>query len=158
MAVLANIQPNDIILEPSAGQGAIVDAIHRVSSEVTVYCCELMPENVVILDKKKFVVMLGNDFLDGGTEFKPVFNKILMNPPFSGHQDIEHVQKAYSLLKDGGRLVAIMSGHAFSASHKVDKEFRNWLDDLGGTVTDIEAGTFKESGTMVGAKLVVLDK
>ena len=39
------IHENDTVLEPSAGRGALIKAIHRACPSVTVECYELMPEN-----------------------------------------------------------------------------------------------------------------
>ena len=53
------IHENDTVLEPSAGRGALIKAIHRACPSVTVECYELMPENrdfafvgnVILLDE-----------------------------------------------------------------------------------------------------------
>src|SRR5690606_16798614 len=47
---LANIAKGQTILEPSAGQGAIIHAIQR-AVDTNVYCCELMPLNQTFLNK-----------------------------------------------------------------------------------------------------------
>ena len=38
---------------------------------------------------------------------EPVYDTIVMNPPFEKFQDIDHVRHAFDLLKPGGRVVAI---------------------------------------------------
>src|SRR5690606_32014413 len=49
------------------------------------------------------------DFLAWGGE---VFDRIVMNPPFSEGRWQAHIQHAASLLADGGRLVAILPASA----------------------------------------------
>lgn len=39
------IHEDDTVLEPSAGRGALIKAIHRACPSVAVACYELMPEN-----------------------------------------------------------------------------------------------------------------
>lgn len=75
---LAEIKLDDGILEPSAGQGAIVNAIQRDCAGITVWGYELMPINQTFLNKIAGFKLLGNDFL---TECDTLFDKIIANPP-----------------------------------------------------------------------------
>ncbi|WP_172403187.1 PLxRFG domain-containing protein [Pseudomonas aeruginosa] len=90
------------------------------------------------------------------------YDRIVMNPPFSKGRDIQHVQHAYSLLKPGGRLVAIMSEGAFFQSNKAAENFRAWLDGLGATSERLPEGSFMDPAlpvnTGVNARMVVIDK
>ena len=102
------VHENEKVLEPSAGTGAIIDAIHRSCKDVVVDCFELMPENKEILSKKENIRILGDDF----TNFDlSLYDKIIANPPFSKNQDIRHVRRMYEHLSDGGTVAAIMSKH-----------------------------------------------
>ena len=56
------VHEDEKVLEPSAGTGAIIDAIHRSCPDVIVDCYELMPENKEILSKKDNIRILGDDF------------------------------------------------------------------------------------------------
>lgn len=144
------------ILEPSAGTGAIIQAVHRKWPHKIVSAYELMPENRTVLEGISDCNILGDDFLKHDTKQK--FDCIVMNPPFKSHQDIEHVKKAYDTLEDGGALISITSNHWRFASHKIDKEFKAWLEEVDAEVNDIEPGSFKDSGTMVAANFVVIRK
>ncbi|MEQ6579125.1 PLxRFG domain-containing protein [Pseudomonas aeruginosa] len=90
------------------------------------------------------------------------YDRIVMNPPFSKGRDIQHVQHAYSLLKAGGRLVAIMGEGAFFQSNKAAENFRAWLDGLGATSERLPEGSFMDPAlpvnTGVNARMVVIDK
>jgi hypothetical protein len=81
-----------------------------------------------------------------------------MNPPFEKLQDVAHVLHAFNMLKDDGRLVAIMSPSAFFRSDKKCQDFRDWFEQLGGEKIDLPAGSFKDSGTNVSSVMVVIDK
>lgn len=52
------VHEDEKVLEPSAGTGAIIDAIHRSCPDVIVDCYELMPENKEILAKRIIYVFL----------------------------------------------------------------------------------------------------
>lgn len=158
MIDLADIQDGESILEPSAGNGNILDGIKQYSQDYSLnVILEAIEYNYTlseILEMKQYKVV-SNDF----TEFRPFnkYDKIIMNPPFEKNQDVDHVLKAYECLKDGGKLVAIMSPHWTFANDSKSVNFRNWLSDKG-YYEKLPEGSFKESGTGVNTVLVVIDK
>jgi len=155
LVAYADLKSTDRILEPSAGQGAIIKAINKATSSIP-YCYELMEVNRIILNKSGLLFhFIGNDFLD---DYEWVYDKIIANPPFAKNQDIDHLLKMYEHLCDGGRLVCIMSNSWVNGSQKKQKEFREWLESVNADIIDIDAGAFKESGTMVGGKIVIINK
>ena len=154
---LAEIETTDEVLEPSAGQGAIVSAIHRAGlMGITVWGYELMPENQTVVEKILGFRLLGSDFLECDTSF----DKIVANPPFSKNQDIDHIRKMYECLRPGGRIVTVASNHwrQRESTQKKESSFRNWIAEVGAEVHDLEKGRFKESGTMVSSCVLVIDK
>jgi hypothetical protein len=168
---LANINsPDLLVLEPSAGQGAIVNCILEKEPGLIVHAYELMDVNRMFLEKIKDCVILGEDFLDsfksigegthtsGGTHSNLLFDRIVANPPFSKNQDIDHVTEMYNRLRKGGRLVSIVSESWINGSQKKQMNFKNWLDEIDAEIIDIEKGSFKESGTMVGGKILIINK
>lgn len=159
----AEVEPHHLILEPSAGQGAIIEALHRVfpKYDKQISCVELMDVNEFILRNKTAkklwnVGLVRNDFLT--VSFNQKFDRIIANPPFSKNQDIDHIRKMYDLLVPGGRLISIASNHWKLSDNAKETAFRNWLYDLGADVEDIEAGRFKSSGTMVGGCIIIINK
>jgi hypothetical protein len=76
---LAEIQTGHKILEPSAGQGAIVNAIHRCFPGIPVDCYELMELNRIFLTKLGNTTILGEDFLTSPKQ--PTYDRIIANPP-----------------------------------------------------------------------------
>lgn len=154
---LAEIKPGDKVLEPSAGQGAIVDAIHRVQPEITVDVLELMEENRDILLNKN-VNFIGEDFMNIPVKYRNYYDVIVANPPFSKNQDVDHIRKMYDCLKPGGRLVSLASTHWKTSSNRKENEFSSWISELGAFVEDIPPGEFKESGTGIATCIIVIDK
>ncbi|HFH4229074.1 PLxRFG domain-containing protein [Pseudomonas aeruginosa] len=153
----ADIQGGMDVLEPSAGMGHMADAI-REQTGVEPEVVELSGERRELLEAKGYN-LVGSDFMEvSGKQY----DRIVMNPPFSKGRDIQHVQHAYSLLKPGGRLVAIMSEGAFFQSNKAAENFRAWLDGLGATSERLPEGSFMDPAlpvnTGVNARMVLIDK
>ena len=147
------IHEDDTVLEPSAGRGALIKAIHRACPSVMVECYELMPENREFLHTLSNVILLDEDFTKDSVGS---YTKIIANPPFSGNQDIDHIKLMYDRLEQGGTLAAITSQHWKFASEKKCIDFRNWLKEVHGEVFEISAGEFKESGTSIRTMAVGL--
>lgn len=155
LVYLADLKQHDTILEPSAGQGAIIKAINKVC-DVTPDCFELMSVNTIVLNNSGLRFnLVGNDFLKHKGK---TYSKIIANPPFSNNQDIDHLKEMYKCLSRGGRLVCITSESWVFGNQKKQIEFREWLDASGADIINIKKGAFQESGTMVGGKIIIIDK
>lgn len=142
------------VLEPSAGGGAIADALRDAGHNVT--CIEKHASLAQILELKGHDVRQW-DFMD--VSGLPMFDAVLMNPPFERGQDCQHVERAYrEFLKPGGALVAIMGAGVKFREQNPYKAFRAWLELVGGEMIDIPAGAFKESGTGVASVMVIITK
>ncbi|MCG6195654.1 methyltransferase [Leptospira sp. FAT2] len=153
----AEISPGMEVLEPSAGKGDLSETILD-SSGIKPDTIEYYGPLREILQKKEFN-LVGQDFL----EFKDKqYDRIIMNPPFEKGQDAIHVQHAYALLKPGGRLVSIMSEGPFFRGDSKSKQFRDWLDKMGGESEPLPEGSFLGSEafrqTGVNTRIVILDK
>ena len=148
-------------LSPSAGQGAMIDAILKVRPRVRIWVVELMDVNRVILYKKYkdaiYMIKGTNDFLE--TKPTPSYDVIIANPPFTKNQDIDHLRHMYNQLKPGGQMVCMTSKHWEQSSNKKETEFREWLMDLDNCgVLDVKANAFKSSGTSIETNIVVIWK
>ncbi|MBP6238827.1 MAG: hypothetical protein KA536_21945 [Saprospiraceae bacterium] len=161
---IADIHEGDIILEPSAGQGAIIEAIRRFGIKAPVFYVEKMKENSDILLRKTTsstdfkayeIIVDDSDFLK--MEVNEAFTKIIANPPFQNNQDISHVRHMYSLLKPKGRLVSLVIDN-WDTADKKKKQFIQWLKDLDAEIIDVPAGAFKQSGTNVPTKIIIINK
>jgi hypothetical protein len=155
LVYLSGIGVGDTILEPSAGQGSIIRSINKVC-DIVPDCYEIMDINREILNKSGLRFnLIGDNFLNhGGVGY----DKIIANPPFSKNQDIDHLQMMYSYLNVGGRSVCITSNSWVMGEQKKQVEFKKWLDSLDVLIIDIEDGDFKDSGTMVGGKIIIINK
>ena len=105
---VADIQPHHDVLEPSCGKGDIVEAIRENHPGANVTAIEFNQTLQDVLSAKGLDVQFA-DFL----EHRGAYDRIVMNPPFESGADIDHVRHAYSLLREGGRVVAIMSEGPF---------------------------------------------
>lgn len=153
---LAEIEPSHEVVEPSAGQGSIVKAIFRSCEDLLVVkTFELMPLNQTFLDKIEGAMSIGSDFL---TECDTTFDRIIANPPFNKNQDIDHIRKMYDCLRPGGRLVSIASKHWEYSGNKKETAFKEWLNEVGSTIEQVPAGSFKESGTSIATCIIIIDK
>jgi hypothetical protein len=152
----AGIEPGMDVLEPSAGTGNIAEAIRKIGVEPD--CFEVSHALREILDLKGFT-LIGHDFMDSNGKR---YDCVIMNPPFSNGQDIEHTRRAYSILKPNGRVVSIVSEGVFFRQDKKAVAFREWLEEIGGTDEKLPSGTFQGAGllaqTGVQARLVIVDK
>jgi phospholipid N-methyltransferase len=155
MVALAGIEPGNEVLEPSAGTGRLLDALispdqtdwkgARVSRLVAV---ELNPA----LAKRLRVTyacadVREGDFLERNGDLGK-FDRVIMNPPYENGADIKHIQHAITMLKPGGRLVALCA----NGPRQNDK-----LKPLASSWETLPAETFEESGTKVNAALLVID-
>jgi len=136
------------VLEPSAGIGNLVSEILVAGAE-KVDIVEQNPASVKIL-KEKYHYIYEGDFLSW--EPTVLYDRVVMNPPFTKNQDVKHVEKAFSLLKNGGKLVSIMAGN------RTRKPFLELIKDKDYEIIDLPAGSFKESGTMVNCMVLILEK
>lgn len=155
---LAEISTSDNILEPSAGDGSIIRAINRALPNKNISCFELMPINRESLKTLSTANLIGDDFLTYSNLPITQFDKIIANPPFSKNQDIDHIYKMYSSLKENGRIVTIASRHWLSSNNKKESQFRDWLQEIGATTHDVPQGAFKESGTNIQTIIIVINK
>ncbi len=152
MVSLANIRIGMQVLEPGAGAGAIADVI-RALDNCYLHTIEINPSLCKILWGRGYQTKCA-DFLD----HVGVYDRIIANPPFENLMDIVHVLHMYRLLAPRGRIVTIMSNSSFTNSRKIAVEFREWLDQVGGTVEKLPSDTFKFEGANVNSHLVVIDK
>ena len=152
---MAELEAHHSALEPSCGKGDLADVIYERVGDVT--CVEVNADMERYLAEKPYGYTIA-DFLALMPGEVGEFDRIVMNPPFSKQQDIDHICHAYSLLKPGGVLVSILSPSPFYRTNKKSVDFREWLDTLGAEVVDIDAGAFKESGTMIATKIIKINK
>lgn len=152
MLELAEIEDGMRVLEPSAGQGDIAVCLRNYTQDV--WCVELDASRAAMLRSLGFVTRQG-DFLAEKPERR--FDRVLMNPPFSNGRDVAHVIHALKFLKPGGRLVAVMANAVTFRETAPYPQMRKIIERLGGSIEELPAGSFKDSGTGVSTVLVTLN-
>lgn len=147
------------VLEPSAGEGALAEAVRNAMAMYggsgTVECVEIDERLVEVLRRKGFPTT-HSDFLS--LDPAPDYDAVVMNPPFAVSQDIAHIRHAYQFLRPGGRLAAIAGAGVEFRQDKDYKAFRAWLKRLKGHVEPLPEGSFREAGTDVRTVLVTVRK
>ena len=171
-AWLANINKDDVVLEPSAGTGGL--AIHAKNAGAKVNVNELSKRRASLLERMGFDRVTTED-AEQIHNILPENERptvILMNPPFSraaqrmGDKrvlgtDQRHVEAALKYLQDGGRLVAIMG--APMKEGKETNSFAKWLSEIKkqynvvGHVI-IPRGVYSKYGTNFPTRMLVIDK
>lgn len=141
-------------LEPSAGHGAIADAM-VLAGAAAVTCVEKDAACCAVLRSKGLDVIEGDFLMCGPLKMRP--DRTVMNPPFSRQRDIDHVLAAFSRLRPGGVLVAVMSGGVEFRSDRKTTEFRA-LAEKHGAIERLPDASFRESGTDVRTVVVTMHK
>jgi hypothetical protein len=121
------------VLEPSCGDGLIMDAI-RVRGH-RAFGVEYHAVRAAEARSKGHNVLTAN-FLE--CPASPVYDMVVMNPPFSGRHYLKHVRHALEFLKPGGQLVSILPATAHYDHGELEGEWR-----------DLPVGSFAEAGTNV---------
>lgn len=158
---MAKVGPGMFCLEPSAGTGNIAKAMRAVGGSVRVF--ERDPKMCVALEEAGFGGFPCDDFMgvykltfDVGN-----FDRIVMNPPFCkvGLGDhLDHAQLAYRLLVDGGILVCVLPNGVQFRGDRRHTKFREWVQEIGGQITDLPALSFRASGTDVNTCVLFVQK
>jgi phospholipid N-methyltransferase len=162
MVDMADIQPGETVLEPSAGTGAICRAVQAARPNADLFMVEVNGKLAESLSQRFTPAadaaqgicrnVLQADFLTCNGNLG-TFDVILMNPPFVHAQDIDHIEHALHMLKPGGRLVAICAG----GPRQQDK-LRPIVAQYGGTWEELPPETFEEAGTGVRTVLLSVTK
>ena len=133
------------VLEPSCGCGRFMDAVLEEGGQPFGY--EYDFGRAQSCRDRGLNVKTAN-FLEIDPD--PVYDIVLMNPPFYGRHYAKHVKHAMQFLKPGGVLKAVLPITA-RYDHKE-------LEGLGGRWWDLPFGSFKESGTNVNTTVLTVFK
>lgn len=153
MAYLAEIANEMDVLEPSAGDGDLVAA--AAAQGGSVHAIEIDRGRFETLVRKGLGVKITHgDFM--GIQPEPVYDRVIMNPPFSNLQSVRHVMHAIQFLKPGGKLVSVMPANALQREDRVSQALAALVAKHGHTI-ELPAATFKTAGTMVSTMLVLFN-
>jgi len=152
---VADIQDEHKVLEPSAGVGLLAEGILKRNSNIKLDCIELNSQCKKVLREKGFKVIWSN-FLD----FRPkyLYDRVIGAPNFKDNIDCEHVMKMYSCVKEGGKIISIMSPYWMTGNSELQIKFRKWLEDKSYTTTVLPDNSYMEDGKTVPTILINLEK
>lgn len=126
------------VLEPSCGDGRILDAIRN--RDHLSMGIEYHAGRAEQAKAKGHSVVTAN-FLECPPRVE--FDAVVMNPPFYGRHYVKHVRHALKFLKPGGTLVSILPATAHYDHQELEGEWR-----------DLPVGSFAEAGTNVPTGLL----
>lgn len=150
------------VLEPSAGDGAIVRALLSLRAQVD--AVEVDPGRVAQLRAisqvwQRLSVHHGN-FLQ--LQPRPRYTHVIMNPPFAGTHYMQHVMHGFEFLAPGGTLVALLPATVEFGESKAHDAFRAWMEarkvHYRLTYHDLPPETFAAAGTRINTCYVTLSK
>jgi predicted RNA methylase len=160
------------ILEPTAGTGNLIAEL--INDKEILYRLDAIEYNKELyhIGKARFknfnnINWYNENFLDFKTDKK--YDFIFMNPPFNinvkgkKYLDIDFVNKAYKLLKENGRLCAILSNSYMYYKTPIYKKFNEFVEN-NGKQYKIEGGfkedktIMKEMQTNVKMMIIIIDK
>jgi protein-L-isoaspartate O-methyltransferase len=160
MVQLADIQPGQRVLEPSAGTGNLLRPVFNRFTGADcgrVVAVEVNPRLADSLRNDRQLRVYANednyrivcaDFLECNGDLGQ-FDRIVMNPPFEDGSDIKHILHAVTMLKPVGKLVAICA----NGPRQSEK-----LEPLADTWEVLPPDTFKEQGTGVRTALLTIER
>lgn len=134
--------PCRLVLEPSCGDGRILDAIRQRGHRAL--GVEYHPGRATQARAKGHNVLSAN-FLEQPP--KPEFDYVVMNPPFYGRHYVKHVRHAFEFLKPGGTLVSILPATAHYDHGELTGDWR-----------DLPVGSFSAAGTNVPMGMLKMRK
>jgi hypothetical protein len=158
MVALAEYGDKDLTtLEPSAGDGQILDAIPWDFGSTAVE----FNHHRALKIKGRFPAWHVDeaDFLkwQPGGDMPRQFDRVLMNPPFNDRVEAYHIVKAFGHLAPGGILVAILPEGWFTRDDQKSTVLRSFLQEHEHKPSEtLPAGTF--SRTRIVTRIVTLKK
>ena len=182
-AWVANLQPTDVVLEPSAGTGTLA-GMARLVVGGKVHVNEIAERRLMALQQQGYRHVYAKDalFLHAllHNQLSPAPTVVIMNPPFSSaaaqgrHEPLagaHHVEQALKLLPPGGRLVAIvgqgMKPYDPAAlpgrrGEPTGQQFRDWWKVIADKHTiraniGVSGDVYSKQGTHFATRLLVID-
>lgn len=170
MSDLDKLRDKDLILEPEAGNAALLDYLEAHADELLIdenhaplkpriHLVEKSPLRCAILRAKGYLNVQQQDFLQYQTDLR--FARILMNPPFSvpGSKTayIDHILHAFTFLAPGGVLTTVAPDHFIRHEDQRSQSFLEFVTSNGYFEAN-DSDAFRESGATVQTVTIALEK
>ena len=160
--IIGMMGPGYRMLEPSAGQGALIPLLQDFRPDMEITAIEYSEINYAVLQSRGYnekVTLMHGDFLATTVnELGGQFDLIIANPPFNKGQEIDHIMHMWKFLKAGGQLISMSSPSFKSNTNKKYTAFNEWLNDREAMSFPVGAGAFKSSGTNIETYIHVIRK
>ncbi|WP_280424787.1 class I SAM-dependent methyltransferase [Nocardia carnea] len=154
---IADLEAGAHVLEPSAGDGALVRAILETNPNVHVTAVEPEPERAAEIGHDPRVTVVVSSFEQFSGTAPRQFAAVAMNPPFAlPHRPtvwMDHLYAAWDLLADGGQLLAVGPGNYTFRREHYYRRMREFITEHGG-YKELPARAFATSGTDVDTVLL----
>lgn len=160
---VAEVKEGDLVVEPSAGEGRIVEQLLEKGCRV----CAVERDDARRSQLQKSFASNGRcsipavqDFLDleiGGFQA----DAVVMNPPFTkcGKGDhLDHVLHALNLLGSGGTLVSVLPSSVMWRQDKRHHLFRETIAKMDSEIINLPEDAFKSEGTSVRTVILKVRK
>ena len=163
----ANLKPNSIMLESSAGTGRILDEAKKVINSVDNFVIiEMNGERQSILRDKGYHVDFNGTFEDSlkdSETLKKIKNcdKVVINPPFKNDSDVKHLLISYMFCADNADVVSILQENSLYYDRQIHRVFKEFLSLIGKDayeVVSLPAGSFKDELTTVDTVIFHIKK
>ena len=163
--LLGNVQPEDHILEPSAGNGLLIAHCGPHTSLHLNEIDERRRDRLAAAFPEAVITSHDGATLNSTLSHLPRPTLVLMNPPFArslgrGADDfaaVRHLQAALRRLEQGGRLVAIMPDW-FGPTARMRDTFETTLRDVSVLTSLRLEKCYTKHGTSIAVRLFVIDK
>ena len=159
IAELAELTGQQSVLEPSAGLGAIIKAVHRRFPTLWIDYYELNENhNTQVFITNSYVISRGVDFL--GTTIVPRFDRVLANPPFDSDKWLFHIPKMYKSLAPKGILVTLAPKIPLLEVNRgmLFTDFKNKMKELGAESYPAENWHTNKDGTKTEIHIIKIRK
>ncbi|GHJ45867.1 hypothetical protein Cs7R123_32090 [Catellatospora sp. TT07R-123] len=162
---LAWLPPSARVLEPSAGDGALVAAILRANPDVQVTAVEPNPTRAAVtatlgrqVDVRTTTLEV---FAQQAMTANGLFDAVVMNPPFGTASDphvwMDHLRMAWVMLRPGASLVAVVPNSIAYRNDAKHRTIRDFIEHHG-SHQPLPHDAFAISGTLVTTRLVRMTK
>lgn len=167
MIETANLKPDSIMLESSAGTGRILDEAKKVINSVDNFVViEMNGERQRILRDKGYKVDFNGTFeesLKDSETLKKIKNcdKVVINPPFKNDSDVKHLLISYMFCADNADVVSILQENSLYYDRQIHRVFKEFLSLIGKDayeVISLPAGSFKDELTTVDTVIFHIKK
>lgn len=157
MVEFADIKPGEKVLEPSAGHGAIARFFPEQADTTMIEPSYDLSQRAGLANGNARII---NDQFES-LHVNNKYDAIVMNPPYGngGKISTDHLAKAATHLREGGRIVALLPRGGMADSRLNQFLNSEQAADLYQVArVNMPSSTFERAGTAVNTQIVVLEK